>query len=203
MSDRLLSLFIRHGATSATVNHQFRGPLNPPLNEEGLQDAQSLKEKFRNFDIGEAYTSDKLRSQQTANILLEPHDIEPIVDKNLDAWNVGYLAGKSKDQHGDEIKFYQDNPDRPIPGGESLNAFKSRVRPSLRHIIQRGYETGVPSIAAVHSSIIHEIGSMLHGNHGEVLVHPGGVVGVFHSQEKGLYAKPLIKPLVKPEGYGS
>src|SRR5208337_1833101 len=83
MADRLLSLFVRHGATGMNKNHQFRGPLNPPLNEDGIQDAQSLKEKFRNLDIGEAYTSDKLRSQQTANTVLEPHDIEPIVDPNL------------------------------------------------------------------------------------------------------------------------
>jgi broad specificity phosphatase PhoE len=185
------------------INHQFRGPLNPPLNEEGIQDATTLKEKFRNLDIGEAYTSDKLRSQQTANTVLEPHEIEPIVDKNLNAWDVGYLGGKSKDQHGDEIKFYQDNPDRPIPGGESLNAFKSRLRPSIKHIIRRGLETGLPSLAVAHSSIIHELGTMFHGNHSAVLVKPGGVVGVFHSQVKGIYAKPLIKPLVKPEGYGS
>ena len=203
MLDTLLSLFVRHGSTSLNESHAFRGPLNPPLDEKGIQDALALKERFRKLDFGEAYTSDKIRTQQTINAILEPHDIEAIIDKNLNAWDVGYLAGKPKNGNSDEIDYYVKNSSKVIPEGESLDAFKARVRPSLRHIIQRGYETGVPSIAAVHSSIIHEIGSMLHGNHGEVLVHPGGVVGVFHSQEKGLYAKPLIKPLVKPEGYGS
>jgi len=202
-TDRLLAYFVRHGTTTLNATKCFRGPFDPPLDEKGFQDAAKLKEWFKDKELGEAYTSPKLRAQQTAGVLLEPHEIEPIVDPNLVAWNVGHLGGKPKAAHNDEIDYYQNHPDEPIPGGESLNAFKTRLRPTIRHIIKRGMETGLPSIAVAHSSIIHEIGAMFHGHHGAVLVHPGGVVGVFYNAAEGLHGQPLVNGKDKPEGYGS
>ena len=208
MSARLLAYFVRHGETGLNADKCFRGPFDPSLNEHGYADAEKLKSYFKDVDLGESFSSPKLRAQETANIILSPHDTEPMIDKNLMAWNVGHLGGLKKSKHQDEIDYYQNHPDEPIPGGESLNAFKTRVRPSIRHIIQRGVETGLPSLAIAHSSIIHEIGAMFHGHHGAVLVHPGGVVGVYHDSakglgSKGLYAEPLLKGKNKPEGYGS
>lgn len=203
MADQLLSLWVRHGETAANASGLFRGSTNPPLNEKGMQQAGIVRDRLKNMDLGEAYSSDRLRTQQTAGIVLQPHDSEPILDKNLRAINVGYLAGQPKANHQDEMQFYQDHPDVKIPEGESINQFKTRVRPRIRHVTQRGFETGLPSIAFVHSSIIHEIGAMFHGNHGAVLVHPGGVVGVFHNSERGLYAKPLYGAKKTTEHYGS
>ena len=202
MADRLLTFFVRHGSTASNHARVFRGASNPPLDEKGAADAANLKEYFRHTDLGEAYTSDKLRTQQTMNTILEPHDTEAIVTKDLNALDVGYLSGKPKAAHQDEINYYISHPDEKIPEGESLNGFRSRVQPIIRHVVKRGFETGVPSIAAVHSSIIHEVGNMFHGDHFASLVKPGGVVGVY-AGEKGIYAKPLVKPLKKPEGYGS
>jgi len=201
-TDRLLAYFVRHGTTGLNQAKCFRGPFDPPLDEKGYQDAIKLKDYFKDKELGEAFSSPKLRAQQTAQTLLEPHDIEPLIDKNLVAWNVGYLGGQPKAKHNDEIDYYQNHPDEPIPGGESLNAFKTRLRPSIRHIIQRGHETGLPSIAVAHSSIVHEIGAMFHGHHQAVLVHPGGVVGVYLGAQ-GLYGEPLVGAKNKPEGYGS
>ena len=203
MADQLLSYFVRHGSTSMNAAKAFRGPLNPSLDGEGYKDAVRLKEYFKNEDFGDSFASDKLRAQETANIILEPHDTSPIIDPNLNAWNVGYLGGKPKAGHEDEIAYYTNHPDEPVPGGESLNSFKSRLRPSIRHIVKRGAETGLPSIAVAHSSIIHELGAMFHNDHTQVLVKPGGVVGVYHRPGMGLYAKQLIRPLSKDSGFGS
>ena len=203
MADQLMSYFVRHGTTALNENHSFRGPLNPPLDGEGIKDAMKLKEYFKGEDFGDSFTSDKLRSQQTISAILEPHGSDPKVDSGLNAWDVGYLGGKPKAGHEDEIAYYTQHADEPIPGGESLNNFKSRVRPSIRHAIQRGAETGLPSLVVAHSSIIHEIGTMFHGDHNHVLVKPGGVVGVYHRPGMGLYAKQLIRPLTRPEGFGS
>lgn len=203
MADQILGYFVRHGSTSMNAAHAFRGPLNPPLDGEGIKDALKLKEYFKNEDIGESFTSGKLRAQQTASAILEPHDASPIVDTNLNAWDVGYLGGKPKAGHEDEINYYTSHPDEPVPGGESLNAFKTRLRPSIRHIIKRGAETGLPSLTVAHSSIIHELGAMFHNDHNRVLVKPGGVVGVYHRPGMGLYAKQLVRPLGKDGGFGS
>lgn len=200
--DKVLAYFVRHGSTAANEQKLFRGPLDPPLDEEGAKDALRLKEYFKSFDFGDIYSSDKLRTQTTAATILQPHNREGIATPMLNAWNIGYLAGKKKDEHQSEIEHFQRNPDHRIPQGESLNEFKSRVQPILEHAIKRGEETGKPTLVVAHSSIIHEVGTVLHGNHKAALVRPGGVVAV--RRENGvLKAIPIIRPSADGEGYGS
>gem|GEM_PF-4733952 len=121
---------------------------------------------------------------------------------DLRAWNVGYLGGEIKADHQDDISYFQRNPDVAIPGGESLHAFRARVRPPILNAIHRGVETGIPSIVVAHSSIIHELGNLIHGDHTKGLVRPGGVTGVSFD---GKYFKtiPLVGGNGHGEGYGS
>ncbi len=202
MPENVLAYFIRHGTTSLNESHAFRGPLNPPLDGKGASDAVQLKKYFENIDLGDAYTSDKLRAETTAQTILEPKGIEPIATNLLNSWNVGFLAGKPKEGNEETIKYYQDNPDQKIPHGESLNQFRARIRPVIQNIVKRGHEVGLPSIAVVHSSVIHEVGNIFHGNHNAALVKPGGVVAVVHG-DKGIRAIPIIKADSGKAGYGS
>ena len=198
----LLAYFVRHGTTAANEEGLFRGRLNPALDEAGIQDALKLKEYFKHTEFGDAFTSDTLRSQTTAATVLQPHEISPIIVPELNAIDIGRLAGQKKSDHQAEVNYFQNNPNEPFPGGESINQFRGRVRPAISHAIKRGFETGLPSVAFVHSSIIHEVGNMIHGDHLASLVKPGGVVGVFHTGGHFI-AKALIKPETKSHNYGS
>ena len=49
---------------------------------------------------------------------------------------------------------------------------------------------GEPGLLVVHSSIIHEISDMLHGDHEAQLVEPGGVVAI-HTSRDGLKSEAI------------
>lgn len=200
--DDVLAYFVRHGTTSLNDEGRFRGPLNPPLDGSGQQDAQKLKELFKPIEFGDAYSSDTLRAATTAQTILTDKGIEPIETPAFRAWNVGELAGQKKSENQDKIKFYQSNPDIKIPEGESLNQFKRRVGPAIKHAISRGTETGFPSLVVAHSSVIHELGAILHNDHNAANVRPGGVVAVVRTS-KGLEARPIIRPTSHDKHYGT
>lgn len=194
MAHKLVALFVRHGSTELNDAGKFRGPLDPDLDDNGRDQAKEVRKQLKGYKFGRAYTSNKKRSQQTADIVLQ--DLEGRLSKpveDLAPLNVGEFAGQPKnDENMEKIKYYQDNPDEPIPGGESINDFRSRVNPQLKKIIKQGASGNKPSIAFVHSSTIHQLGHMLHDDHNHVKVKPGGIAGVFKGPY-GFYAKALTK----------
>jgi broad specificity phosphatase PhoE len=202
MSENVLAYFLRHGTTSLNDTNSFRGDSNPPLDEKGYRDAVAAKNFFGTQEFGEVIGSDKLRVQQTADTVLLDRNEVLNPTPSLRAWNVGYLTGLKKDEHKDEIDYYQQNPDVQVPKGESLNDFKKRIRPGIEFAIRRGHETGIPSLVVAHSSIIHEVGHLIHNDHEKCLVHPGGIVAV-KMGPKGIKAEPVFKAEHNPVGYGS
>lgn len=198
-SHKVAAYFIRHGTTNLNQEKKFRGPLNPDLDAEGRKDARALKSRFSNVDTGNVYTSSKTRSKETAHTIFGKKPVEST--PSLDAWNVGFLAGKPKADNEDTIQHYQQNPDEKIPEGESLNDFRSRVHPTIKKALKEGVK-GKPSAVVTHSSVIHELGNMLHGDHKAALVDPGGVVEVTHDGKK-YHTRVVHKPDGKETGYGS
>lgn len=194
MAHKLVALFVRHGSTKLNSDGRFRGPLNPDLDEKGVEQAKTVGQQLKGRSFSSAFTSSKKRSKQTADIALQ--DLEGSRSralKQLDPLNIGDFAGQPKnDENMKKIVHYQENPNETIPGGESLNQFRKRVNPKLKMIIRRGEEAGRPSLAFVHSSTIHQLGHLLHNDHNHVKVKPGGTAGVFRGPY-GLYVKALTK----------
>ena len=54
-------------------------------------------------------------------------------------------------------------------------------------------------MVVAHSSIIHELGNVVHNDHTSTLVRPGGVAAVSFDG-KAFSAKPLIRPLTDKDG---
>jgi broad specificity phosphatase PhoE len=94
----------------------------------------------------------------------------------------------------EKLRQYIERPDSTIPGGESLNQFRSRVSPVLDEAFNYALKEGVPGLVVSHSSIIHEVGNLLLGNHEALLVHPGGVV-VLGVEDGKTVGKTLLKPM--------
>lgn len=202
MGPKLVSIFVRHGETAGNAKNLFRGKLDFPLDKKGITAAKQMNPIFKKIAVSDVYRSDKTRTEQTAHFALKGTGIEPSVTKDLNAWNLGYLSGKNKDAHKSDVKYFTNNPDTHVPGGESLNAFRNRVQPKVKMIIAKGIKAGVPSVAFTHSSVIHELSHMIHGDPKYVKVKPGGMVGVFHDGDK-LSVKALLKPLGESDlGYG-
>jgi len=197
MAHKLVAMFVRHGSTELNDAGKFRGPLDVDLDEKGKKQAGEVADQLKGRSVGPVFISSKKRTKQTADIALPGKKAKVV--KDFDALNVGDYAGKPKnDENMKAVVHYQNNPDEKFPNGESINDFRKRVNPKIRMAIKRGEEGRHPSVSFVHSSIIHQVGHLLHNDHNAVKVKPGGSVGVFKSP-MGYTAKTLSKKSEGPE----
>lgn len=189
-----IAFFVRHGSTVLNDAGKFRGPLNVDLDEKGEQQAHDLHQFFQHSKFSGAYHSSRKRAKQTLDIILKGKGVKGKQVKNFDSLNVGDFAGQPKnDENMQQMKYYQEHPDEKIPGGERIEDFRKRTDPKIMQAIKRGDSAGKPTISAVHSSTIHEVSHLLHGDHNKVKVKPGGVVGVFKTPSGQYEAKALYR----------
>ena len=207
MPDKQILLYVcRHGTTAMNEQNRFRGDSNPNLDAKGYKDANELAFYFEPIDLSFIVSSSKTRAATTANIIslqkklkqsVEDKcrfDLTPVLNDLLHPWNVGDFGGKEKTpERIKELQGYISDPDKPVPGGTSLNDFRGRVRPLFKEAIEASNEAGVPGLLVVHSSVIHELGECLSGNHEAGHVRPGGVAAVYiHNGKLGV--EPIFKP---------
>lgn len=197
-----IAYFARHGETAGNAANAFRGRTDYPLNGQGVQDAKDLSKWFADKDLSAVYSSPKVRARDTAQAIAMPKGLKVQVVDSLAPIDVGYLSGEPKDDHKGVMDYFQKFPNEHIPLGDSINSFRARVQPDIKKILVEGAHSTHPVLAAVHSSIIHELNHMLTGDHNQTLVKPGGVVGVYHDPEHGLALKALVYPERKEDvGY--
>jgi broad specificity phosphatase PhoE len=183
----------RHGTTTLNQEDRFRGPLNVDLDHQGRIDAEKLSSFFDRIKIGGIVTSDRNRAIETAFAIGDHRDLTPHIDPQLRSWNLGYLAGQKKDEHEDEVKDFVQNPDKPVPQGESLNQFRQRIHPIFAKAIQARQKTGIPHLLVAHASVVREASNVFNHDPDAALVKPGGAMAVMHS-DNGIVAVPIFKP---------
>jgi 2,3-bisphosphoglycerate-dependent phosphoglycerate mutase len=200
LSDKHILVYIaRHGRTDLNKRDAFRGPIDAPLDTTGRRDAHQLGFYFEPVDVCCIVHSDLHRTRETAKIIAQAKaDCDaPHGNPNLRAWNVGDLGGKPKNEENQGIvDWHTAHPEVPMPGGESLNEFKARIRPLIVDAVEIGIRTGDPVLIVAHSSVIHEVGSMIGNDHEYTLVEPGGVAAIY-IQDGKLDAEPVFKPRPK------
>jgi glucosyl-3-phosphoglycerate phosphatase len=181
----LLVVVARHGTTLLNSSGCFRGSANPGLDAQGIRDAKNLAKLLEPYAISRILTSDRLRATQTAEIVGQRKRQPVCVTESLRALNVGRFSGQKRTRENvEELQRYLADRDEPIPGGESLNRFKARIRPCLADAAEAAMGSGAPVLLIAHSSIVHELGSYIHGDHRAVLVKPGGIA-VMHRNHCG------------------
>jgi alpha-ribazole phosphatase len=184
---------VRHGQTVLNATDSYRGPTDVELDATGWRQANKLKEYFKDQPFSYVFTSDKKRAVDTAEKIMEGREPRPIAHQGLEALDVGILAGKPKTPESVALVAYHfNNPSLPIPGGESFDGFKARVVPLILDAIKLGIENENPVLLVVHSSIIHEIGTIIGGHHEYALVEPGGVAAIF-IKDGQIGAEPIYR----------
>ncbi len=190
----------RHGRTRLNANNSFRGNANPELDEVGIKQAHELSKLFADVPISHIFCSDKVRATKTAEIISAAKGGQVHQTESLRALNVGRFSGQKRNAESEaELQSYLDDPDCCIPGGESLNDFRARIKPCLQEAIDLYAECGVPPMLVAHSSVVHEIGNIANGDHKSVLVEPGGAIAVYVTNGK-IDAEPIFKPLKTSPG---
>lgn len=193
--DCVLVYVVRHGETVLNASGCFRGNMNPPLNADGKTDAEDLAKIFASIDISHIISSDRTRAKSTASAIASKKKQPVHLSANLRALDVGKFSGEKRNpENVDALQHFIDNPDEAIPGGESLNDFKSRIDPCLSEAIDLAIESGEPVLVVAHSSVVHEVGAFLKGEHQAVLVKPGGYAVIYINDRGQVDAKSVYRP---------
>lgn len=85
---------IRHGETLLNSLNRAQGWSDSPLTDNGKRTARELGIKLKDIIFSAAYTSDMLRSEQTAKLILSAsgnNDIIPQKDARLREWCLGSM----------------------------------------------------------------------------------------------------------------
>lgn len=195
MAEKTVAYVVRHGTTDLNAEEKYRGQINTPLDDKGKKDAEELRKFFKDKDLGQAWTSDLDRASQTAATIVRGRRIPVTRVPDLRPLDAGKFAGKKKADFKDEMKQYQEDTSKVIPGGESIDNLHKRNRRPLLRAFRAGL-SGKPSLVSTHSSVIHSVGQILHGKHDVALVEPGGVVKVVWDGKK-FHARPILKQKTK------
>lgn len=197
----ILVYIARHGTTNLNKDGCFRGPIDAPLDSKGWRDANQLAHYLEAVDLAGIFHSDKKRTSDTADVIAQRHkDVPVFANRDLSGFNVGDLGGEPKSKENlDIIADHVKHPDKPMPGGESLNHFRTRVRPLIAEAVELAMEAGKPILIVAHSSVIREVDNMYGSGRSTALAEPGGVVAIY-IQDGKLHVEPVFKPRVVKSG---
>ncbi len=120
---------LRHGQSLSNVKEIIsswpeKGSF--PLTEKGRRDIRKRAEDLKDKDIDFIFSSDLLRTKQTAGIVSEKIGADPVFDKRLREYNVGFFNGKPAAEHGNYMKG-KNRFEEPAKGGETYNQVAERV----------------------------------------------------------------------------
>lgn len=122
---------LRHGETENNLGHIIYSDdenQKLPLTKNGEKQIKALIDKLRKAKIDLIYSSDYLRTRQTASIISQALGVEVIYDKRLRDVDVGSFKGRSLKDYfayfgNSNLERFTQSP----PRGENLNQVKRRM----------------------------------------------------------------------------
>lgn len=131
---------VRHGQTDSNLKKIYDNvKLDEDINENGIKQAEELRDKIKNLKFDIIYSSQLKRAIHTANII-NYNNNKIIIDKRLEERNTGNLAGKPLEYTNREVYWdYYSN----IKYGteESVNHLFNRVNSFLNELKDKNYNT--------------------------------------------------------------
>lgn len=156
-------ILARHGETDWNREKRIQGGAsNPPLNEEGRRQAESLALRLSQYKIQAIYSSPLKRALETAEAIAGYHQIEIVVEPSLREIEAGVLEGVTTNELGklfSEI-LTKDGVSKKVPGGESLAELQERSWGIIQHLRQK-YADGDLVVVSHYFAILSIICSVL------------------------------------------
>jgi broad specificity phosphatase PhoE len=198
---QLIGYIVRHGETDLNAQNRWRGWDNPELNEDGVRAAGAVARYLSFEKIGRLVSSDFLRAQQTAEIIMDLACVEcqyVAYDPNLRSWAIGSkFSGKEKTPELlAEFKGYTDNPERVIePDGESLTQMRARNDVIFQYLAVP-YK-GLPTVVICHTSNVTATVRRINEEMSQIedfddVIAPGGLLGVYMDEKGNLSVVTLL-----------
>ncbi|MCR5230159.1 MAG: histidine phosphatase family protein [Solobacterium sp.] len=128
--------YVRHGQTEFNLRRIIQGSCDSPLTEKGINDARRAKEALRSIPFDKAFCSSSERAVDTADIILECHNVKAKHMKGLKEFHYGSMDGESIDDHREEIDrrhgSFQSWKDL---GGDDNDSMDERIDRTLNRIL--------------------------------------------------------------------
>lgn len=133
-------VLVRHGQTEFNRTDRFRGRIDVALNETGLRQAeQAAGAVARRFRVSAIYSSPLARAMQTARTIgratgVDVVSLPGILDYSYGEWE-GKAVAEVEQAYPEQYHLFVTAPHRvEIPGGESMESFRSRLAVAVEHV---------------------------------------------------------------------
>ena len=148
-------LLIRHGATAGNLEKRYIGRTDEPLCEQGIAQIKALQ--TRAFQADRVFISPMQRTRQTAQILFPGERYVEVPE--FRETDFGILEGRTARELADNEAYRQwvdSGCQGPVPGGESVEAFKNRCRKEFLERVREIPDQGTAAFV-VHGGTIMAI----------------------------------------------
>ena len=159
-------ILLRHGQSVWNAANKFTGWTDVDLSEVGVAEAAQAGEDLADIQIDVVHTSDLIRAQRTAEIVMSNNRVSTNVpthcDFRLNERHYGALQGLDKDETrakygAEQVHIWRRSYDVPPPEGESLEMCAERTLPYLREAILPDLEAGKNVLVAAHGNSLRSI----------------------------------------------
>ena len=159
-------ILLRHGQSVWNAANKFTGWTDVELSEVGKNEAIKAGEKLASLKIDVVHTSDLIRAQHTAQIVMENNLVsegfETHQDYRLNERHYGALQGLDKDETrekygAEQVHIWRRSYDVPPPEGESLAMCAERTLPYLSEAIIPDLDAGKNVLVAAHGNSLRSI----------------------------------------------
>ena len=126
-------LLVRHGQTKLNDSKRFWGKTDIELSDEGIKQAEKLRDYLATYKINVVYASNLSRARITAEIIASRHKLKINTCEELAEINFGLAEGLAFEEiqrlHPELSQELMNGESRiKFPGGESLDEVNSRVQ---------------------------------------------------------------------------
>ncbi len=165
-------ILLRHGQSVWNAANIFTGWTDVDLSEVGEAEAAQAGEELAETQIDVVHTSELIRAQRTAEIVMEHNrvssDVPTHFDLRLNERHYGALQGLDKDEtrakYGKEqVHIWRRSYDVPPPEGESLAMCAERTLPYLTEAIIPDLEAGKTVLVSAHGNSLRSIVMKIEG----------------------------------------
>ena len=159
-------ILLRHGQSVWNAANKFTGWTDVELSEVGKAEAAKAGEDLSSTKIDVVHTSDLIRAQRTAAIVMEHNqassDVPTHRDFRLNERHYGALQGLDKDETrakygAEQVHIWRRSYDVPPPEGESLAMCAERTLPYLKEEIMPDLDAGKTVLVAAHGNSLRSI----------------------------------------------
>lgn len=136
---------IRHGQTDWNLKGRWQGSYDIPLNDAGVMEATSLREKVNSIKPDIVYSSDLKRAYETATLACRDMNIQIIKDSRLRERKLGQFEGLTTDEisrlTGTEMNITRIiSSDWNKYGVEPLSSQFQRAKDFLKDISEKNFD---------------------------------------------------------------